>query len=157
MSLIPLETKSSTVKLEIHASRLPRSPSSNHPHQLLVVSLMDESATAERRRWVSELTSLGLEHRELATAALLYRISSIFHLERFQNFHLLYLPPTAQWLDLTPHCHLDHFQPPLSKPSSLCRVSPLFIHWVSKCDFLDLALTVHIHWAWLNIKAEKYL
>lgn len=48
MSLIPLETKNSTVKLEIHESRLPRNPSTNHPHQLLVVSLIDESPTAQR-------------------------------------------------------------------------------------------------------------
>lgn len=152
MSLIPLETKSSTVKLEIHESKLPRTPSSNHPHQLLVVSSMDESATAQRHAGECQSSPVWAWSTENWQQPL----SFIFHSERFQNLHLLYLPATAQWLDLTPHCHLDHFQPPLNKPSSLYKVSPLFIHWVSKCDFLDLALTVYIHWASLNIRAEKY-
>lgn len=115
---------------------------------------MDESVTAGRHAGECQSSPLWAWSRELATAALLCSTSSIFHSERFQNLHLLYLPPTAQQLDLTPHCHLDHFQPPLSKPSSLYRVSPLFIYWVSKCDFLDLALTVHIHWASLNMLSE---
>lgn len=158
MSLIHLETKSPTVKLEIHKSRLLRSSLLQPPTSVAGCQL-DGWITncSETCRWVSKLTSLGLEHWELATAALLCTISSIFHSERFQNPHLLYLPPTAQWLDLTTHCHLDHFQPPLNKPSSLYRVASLFIHRVSKCDFLDLSPTVHIHWASLNIRAEKHL
>lgn len=156
MSLIHLETKSSTVKLEIHESRLPRALLLQPPTSIAGCQL-DGWITdcSETCRWVSNLTSLGLEYWELAAAALHHLI----------YFSFREIPKSSPALPAT-HCSMveSHrtlpfgpFPASIEQPSSLYRVSPLFIHRVSKCDFLNLALTVHIHWALLNIRAEKYL
>ena len=156
MSLGHLALKSSTVKLEIHLSMLPR-PLLPQPPTSLAGCQLDWWITgcSETRRWASQLTNLGLECCETAAGALLCIISSIFHSARLLNSCLFYLLGTAQWPYLTAHRHLDHLQG--NKPSSLCCLSPLFIHSISKHDFIGVSITAHILWALVNISAEKEL
>lgn len=151
MSLMPLETKNSPVKLEIHESRLPRSPSSNHPHQLLVVSLMDESPTAQRHAGECQSSPVWARSTENWQQLLCSAASHLFVIQRDSKIFLCFTchPLLNAWI--SPHIAIwtiSSFHWTSLAPSTKCL---LFSSRVSKCDFLDLALTVHIHWASLNI------
>lgn len=83
---------------------------------------------SEMWRWASELTYLGVECWETPEAALPCIISLHCNSEILKSSPAFYLPATAPWPNLTVNCHLYNLQPPSDKPSSLYRVSLLFIH-----------------------------